>query len=406
VFPVADRVRNRIYVKGNVNAPGTIGLSQGMTVADALKLAGGVKENTYLGEVLVTRMKPDSSLLQLRAKLRDTTGAVVNDFALQENDEIRVFSTTEFRPDRYVAINGAVRKSGQFPYRQGMTVRDLVLEAGGLDQSAFLNEARIARLPADRTTGVTAREFIIPLDSSYLFERDRAGNYFGPPGLPAPMGPSPDVVLKPYDNVLILRQPNWQLQRTVAVTGEVRFPGRYSLVTKSERLSDLLKRAGGLTPEGYANGVTFFRTTDSVGRIGIELPNVLEDPKSPDNLLLQDGDSIYIPRFSAIVRVQGQVNSPVAVTYVPGKNLDYYIRAAGGATIKADVGRAYVTQPNGKVDAKTHHFLIPDYVPKPKPGSVVVVPERVGGPGRDPVALAGALTGLLSSLVAIALALR
>lgn len=407
VFPVTAHVRNRVYVRGNVNAPGTIGLSTGMTVSEALRLAGGVKPNTYLGEVLVTRLQPDSSRTQLRATLRDTTGAVLNDFRLNEDDEIRVFSVTEFRPNRYVAVNGAVRKSGQVPYREGMTVRDLVLEAGGLEQSAYLNEARIARLPADRSAGVTAREFTVPLDSSYLFERGRDGRYSGPPGLPAPAGPSPEVVLQPYDNVLILRQPNWELQRTVAVTGEVRFPGRYSLVAKSERISELLRRAGGLTPEGYANGVTFFRTRDSIGRVGIELPNVLTNAKSPDNLLLQDGDSIFIPRYSAIVRVQGAVNSPVAVTYVAGEDLNYYIRASGGASLKADVGRAYVTQPNGKVDAETQRFLIPDYIPKPQPGSTVYVPVKdATANGLDPFALIGSLTGVLSSLVAVVALLR
>src|SRR6185312_1161852 len=101
----------------------------------------------------------DSTRQQLRATLRDSSGAVVNDFPLHEDDNITVYSVTGFRPVRYVAINGAVRKSGQFPYREGMTLRDLVLEAGGLEQSALLNEARIARLPDDRSGPVTAREF-------------------------------------------------------------------------------------------------------------------------------------------------------------------------------------------------------------------------------------------------------
>jgi protein involved in polysaccharide export with SLBB domain len=287
-----------------------------------------------------------------------------------------------------------------------MTVRDLVLQAGGLEQSALLNEARIARLPESRTGAQTAREFSIPLDSSYLFERGANGQYAGPPGLPAPAGPTPDVQLKPYDNVLVLRQPGWELQRTVMVSGEVRFPGRYTLLNKNEHISDILKRAGGLTPEGYANGVTFYRRSSAIGRIGIELPDVLKDPGNRDNLLLVDGDSLYIPRFNAVVRVQGAVNSPVAVTYQPGKDLNYYIRAAGGATRKADVGRAYVTQPNGKVDAEAPRFLIPDYVPKPLPGSVVFVPEASGAPGVSVLATLGSLAGVASSLVAVIALLR
>ena len=406
VFPVATRVRNRVTVRGNVNMPGTIGLTPGMTVASALKLAGGIKPDTYLGEVLITRLNPDSTRQQLRATLRDSTGAVVNDFPLREDDNLTVYSVTSFRPIRYVAINGAVRKSGRYPYREGMTVRDLVLEAGGLEQSALLNEARIARLPEDRTGTVTAREFSVPLDSSYLFERGPSGEYAGPPGLPASSGPTPDVQLKPYDNVLILRQPGWELQRTVTVAGEVLYPGKYTLLNKNEHISDVLKRAGGLTPEGYANGVTFYRPFNNIGRIGIELPEVLKDPKSRDNLLLVNGDSLYIPRYNAVVRVEGAVNSPVAVTYSPGEDLNYYIRAAGGATRKADVDHAYVTQPNGKVDAESQRFLIPDYIPKPKPGSVVFVPQNDGTSGTSALALLGSLTGVASSLLAVIALLR
>ncbi len=405
VFPVASRVRNRVTVQGNVNTPGTIGLTPGMTVSSALKLAGGIKPDTYLGEVLITRLNPDSTRQQLRATLRDSTGAVVNDFPLREDDNLTVYSVTSFRPVRYVAINGAVRKSGQFPYREGMTVRDLILEAGGLEQSALLNEARIARLPEDRTGSVTATEFTVPLDSSYLFERGPNGQYAGPPGLPASSGPTPDVQLKPYDNVLILRQPGWELQRTVTVAGEVRFPGKYTLLDKNEHISDVLKRAGGLTPEGYANGVTFYRRSGNIGRIGIELPGVLKDPHDRDNLLLVDGDSLYIPRYNAVVRVEGAVNSPVAVTYSPGKDLNYYIRAAGGATSKADVGHSYVTQPNGKVDAESARFLIPDYVPKPKPGSTVFVPVN-DGTGTSILSLLGSFAGVASSLVAVIALLR
>jgi len=407
VFSVASRVRNRIFVRGDVWSPGSQGIAPGMRVSDALKLAGGVKPDVYLGQVLITRTLPDSTRQQLRAALRDTTGAVINDLLLQEDDEIRVFSVSEFRPTRYVAINGAVRKSGQFPYREGMTIRDLALLAGGLDQSAYLNEAEVARLPVDRAGGVTARTFRVPLDSSYLFERGPDGKYLGPPGLPAPSGPSPEVTVEPYDNVLILRQPNWELQRTAVIAGEVKYPGRYSLRTKTEKITDLITRAGGLTPDAYANGVTFYRTRNGVGRIGIELPDVLRNAKSLDNLPLQDGDSLFIPRYNAVVNVQGAVNSPVSVTYSPGKSLEYYIRAAGGPSRKADVGRAYVTQPNGKVEARQSRFLLPDGIPKPSAGSTVYVPER--DPSDRPLDFlqgAGAIAQIAGSLIALVIALR
>jgi polysaccharide export outer membrane protein len=407
VFSVASRVRNRIYVRGDVWSPGSQGIAPGMKVSDALRLAGGVRPDVYLGQVLITRTQPDSSKIQLRAALRDTTGAVINDIPLQEDDEIHVFSTSEFRPTRYVAINGAVRKSGQFSYREGMTVRDLVLLAGGLDQSAYLNEAEVARLPENRAGGVTATTFRVPLDSSYIFERGPDGKYLGPPGLPAASGPNAEVVVQPYDNVLVLRQPNWELQRTAVVAGEVRYPGRYSLKTKTEKITDLIARAGGLTADAYANGVTFYRARNGVGRIGIELPDVLKNSRSLDNLPLQDGDSLYIPRYNSVVAVQGAVNSPVSVTWAPGKTIEYYVRAAGGPSRKADMKRAYVTQPNGKVEAAQSHFLLPDGAPEPRAGSTVYVPER--DPADRPFDLltsAGSIASILATLVTLVIAIR
>jgi protein involved in polysaccharide export with SLBB domain len=376
VFPVTNRVRNRITVLGDVWTPGQQGFTPGMRLSDAIERSGGTKPDVYLGQILVTRLLPDSTRIQLRSSFRDSTGAVANDFELNEDDEIRIFSVAEFRPLRWVSISGAVRKSGRVKYREGMTLRDLVLLAGGLEQSAYLNEAEIARLPENRSAGVTAHTIRVSLDSTYLFERGPGGKYLGPPGIPAPESKAPEVELQPYDNVLILRQPNWELQRTVVIGGEVKFPGRYTLLSKKERLSDVIERAGGLTDYAYAGGVSFYRNEKHLGRIGVDLARVMEDESFRDNLILQDGDSLYIPAYTGVVNVAGAVNSPVAVAYVPGADLDYYVSAAGGASRVADTKRAYVRQPNGKVESVHRRFLLPDGVPQPGPGSMVFVPER------------------------------
>jgi protein involved in polysaccharide export with SLBB domain len=401
VFAVADRVRNRITIEGDVWTPGPVGFAPGMTVSQALKMAGGVKPDVYIGEILITRLRSDSTRVQLRTALHDTTGTVTNDLALNEDDIIHVFSSSEFRPARYVAIAGAVKKSGRFPFREGMTLRDLVLLAGGLQEKAFLKEAELARLPEDRSGGRLATTIRVPLDSSYLFERSPDGKYLGPPGVPAPSGNMPEMLLKPYDNVLIMEQPDWNLQRTVTLSGEVRFPGTYALIAKTERLSDVLARAGGLTDQAYADGVVFHRKKGSLGRIGIDLGRVLRDPHFRDNLILEDGDSIFLPQFSAVVDVRGAVSSPVAVAFVPGKDLNYYISAAGGLTRKAEGGRSYVVQPNGKVESISHRFLLPDGMPTPRPGSVVVVPEKDLSDRRDYTALAAAAAQVAASLVAV-----
>jgi polysaccharide export outer membrane protein len=405
VFAVSRVVRNRVVVHGNVWAPGPQGIEPGRTTIEAaLRAAGGIKPDTYLGRILVSRLQPDESRIQLRAALQDTTGRVIGDFPLQENDQITVFSVTEFREPRFVAISGAVRDGGRFEYREGMTVRDLILLAGGLRESALLNEAEIARLPQDRTQGRTATTFRVPLDSSYIFARGLDGRYLGPPGLPGPSGPTPEQPLLPYDNVLILRQPDWELQRNVSVQGEVQYPGKYALQTKSERISDVIRRAGGLTNEAYADGIVFVRTANDVGRIGIELPRVLRNARERDNLILQDGDSIFIPRYSGVVDITGAVNSPLAVAYVPGRDLAWYVRAAGGPTAQADLGRAYVTQPNGKVEAAVKRRFLPDEQPTPRPGSVIFVPLRDQSE-RDSLtafnATVAAVSSALGGLIAI-----
>lgn len=401
VFAVADRVRNTISVTGNVWSPGPQGWTPGMRIADAVRLAGGPKPDVYLGQLLVTRMRPDSSQIQLRAAFRDSTGVVLNDFPLLEDDLIEVFALTEFRPDRYVAIGGAVRDGGRFPYRLGMTMRDLVLLAGGLQESAYLQEAEIARLPEDRTGNTTAITMRVPLDSTYLFERRAGQTYLGAPGLPASPSGAPEVELKPYDNVLILQQPNWELQRVVTIAGEVRFPGQYALKSRNDRIADLIERAGGVTSEAYPEGTVFIRSKGEVGRVALDVPQAMKKRKSPDNLLLVDGDQITVPQRSSVVTVRGAVNAPNVVAHVAGRDIDYYIDQAGGAARNADKKRAFITQPSGKRETKSRLGVSP----KPLPGALVVVPERSPEDRVNWVQILSAVAPILASLAAVVIAL-
>ena len=347
-------------------------------------------------------MQRDSSRVQLRAVLRDLSGAAYNDLPLQEDDEIRVFAVTTFRPERYVAIGGAVRRGGRFKYRDGMTLRDLVLLADGPTEGALLTEAEIARLPESRANGATATTVRVALDSTYLFGREIGGRGFVP-GVATASSGAPEAVLRPYDNVLILRQPDFELQRTVFVGGEVRFPGRYALRRKTERLSDLIGRAGGLTSEGYADGVVFYRSRSNTGRIGIDLPNVLRNQQARDNFVLQDGDSVLVPSYNPVVRVVGAVNAPSSVAFVPGRNIDYYVRAAGGPARDADEGRAYVRQPNGKFESKRKRFfLLPTSVPEVRAGAEVTVPTRSAfdaNGAATSIALFAQIAGTLAAVI-------
>jgi protein involved in polysaccharide export with SLBB domain len=405
VFPVSSRARAVVSVIGNVWVEGPVGFTPGMRLADALRLAGGPKPDVFLGDVLVSRLQPDSSRIQLRSALADSTGQPIDNLQLAEDDEIKVFSRTNFRSDRFVTIAGAVRKPGRIVFNDGMTLRDAVLLADGLREDAYLSAAEVARLPVNRSEGQVATTIKVPLDSTYIFDRDRNGKYIGPPGLPAPASGAPSFSLEAFDNVLILQQPQWELQRVVTLTGQVQFPGRYALLTRSERLSDLLARAGGVTRESYPAGVEFFRSGE--GRIGVDLPQVLANPAYNDNVILAGGDSIHIPEYSPVVRVKGAVNAPLAVTYVPGKNLDFYVGAAGGYARDADIGRTFVQQPSGKVESVHRRFLLADGKPTPLAGAVIEVPSK--DPNRPPsnlLPLLGTLATVIASLATVIIVAR
>ena len=406
VLSIAARIRNRIAVTGSVFQPGAQGFTPGMRLSDALRNAGGVQPDTYLGEVLIARLRSDSTRMQLRAMLADTLGHVVNDLTLQEDDSITVFSVSSFRPDRFVSIGGAVRLGGTFPWREGMTLRDLVLQALGLVESADLKAAEIARLPANRDGGTTAVTIRVPLDSTYLFERKENGEYVGPPGVAAPASGAPEFLLKPYDNVLILRQPNWELQRTVVVQGEVRYPGTYALVRKSERLSDIIARAGGLTDEAYPEATVFSRAQYNLGHIGVDLPTALRRYDSADNLILRDGDTVNVRQYLSIVAIRGAVNQPTNVAWVRGKDIAYYINAAGGVARTGDEDRAYVLQPNGKYEATKTHFLLPASLPRPQAGAVVTVPVLDPADKKDFTTVAAQIGQIFAGLATIFILLK
>lgn len=405
VFAVNDRIGRRVAVAGDVWTPGSMGFTAGMHLSDAVRLAGGIKPDAYLGQVLVARLRgADSTRVQLHSAFADSTGRPTDDIALREDDEIRVFSVTDFRRAPYVAITGAVRRPVRMPYREGMTLRDLVMLAGGLDERAYLGEAEIARLPASREGGRLAETERVPLDSSYLLVREQ--HRFVQQGSAPRPAPPRDVVLAPFDNVLILAQPDWDRPRHVTITGEVRFPGTYTLTNKQDRLSDVLQRAGGPTRAAYADGIVFYRHEGRVGRVGVDLGRVLRDAEYRDNLVLQDADSIHLPPFSGIVEVQGAVNAPRGVAYVPGADLNYYMHAAGGPSRTAEPGRAYVTQPDGSVESIVERSLRPDVIPVPRPGSVVVVTERDVTDRTDNVARFAVVAQIIGGLVTLVAILR
>jgi len=410
VFGVARRVRDRVAVQGNVWLPGTYQFARGMTLSDVIRAAGGLKPDTYLERALILRLFPDSTRHLVHADLTGMRpsgealgagnapqaaagpdiGRPVQDPELQEFDEISVFSRTSFRPERQVFIYGSVQRPGPFVFRDSMTLRDLVIQAGGLRDEAYLLEAEIARVADSSGGSRLATIQKVPLDSTYVL--DATGHLVRPTSA---RGAEPS--LAPYDNVFIRRVPGFDLPRNVVMSGEVRFPGRYALTRIDERLLDVVVRAGGITERGYGRGAQFYRTEGRAGRVGIDLERVLRDSRHRDNLVLFAGDSLYVPRYQSVVVVEGAVNSPVAVAYAPNQSAGYYVDRAGGFARRADKRRTYVVQMNGTVMRRSATVF---------PGARIVVPEIPVGEtgtnwGQIITLIAGTATSLLTTLVVV-----
>lgn len=408
VYSVSETERNYVEIEGSVYLPGRFGLEPGLTLSSLVARAGGMQPATYAGRAHISRLSRVDQTRRILSVIlpRDSASPWLEDPLLEDRDSVVVYNRLEMRPTRTVVIDGAVNFPAIVPWRDGMTLRDLILEARGLAPGAWLDSAEIARLPADRSRGQLATTIRVPLDSTYLFDRDTLGRNIGPPGLSFRPSGAPEVALAPWDNVLIFRQPDFEFQRTVLIQGEVRFPGMYSLRTKNDRLVDLIARAGGLTPQAYAAGIRFVRTVDSVGRLDVDYPRAQREPGSAHDVLLLPGDSIVVPEYQPSVRIEGAVNSPGSVLWERGKPLDYYIGAAGGVRENGNRDRTSVRQANGRTETRRGGFLfLAGSDPTPMPGATVTVPFKPDRPTRDTTTLIAAIATMIASTASVLVAL-
>ena len=209
--------------------------------------------------------------------------------------------------------------------------------------------------------------------------------------------------LKPYDRIFVRRIPDFELPRTVTVSGQVRFPGEFALERKDTRLREVIARAGGVTRTAFAEGFRLFRNGSLVN---IELPGVLGRADHRDNLVLMPGDSMVVPEYDPVVTVQGAVTSPSTVLYRPGAGLGYYINNAGGYARNADEGRVSVRYANGSARVKKGGFLFFGSSPKPGPGSTVFVPDKPESQGFDLRGLVADLVGIAASVATVILVIE
>lgn len=397
IAAIRGEVRNTVRLDGAVWRPGSFVWRPGLRAWDIIREAQGLTPSAYRSRAHITRRNLRDSTLILLSFSLDTleSGQPVENPELEEFDAVRVYDVA--RPENRfpVSIGGEVYDGLSLDYREGMTLRDLVIQAGGLRPTADL-QVEIARLvaPEERPSGRVVELIHVPLDSSFVLSEEVVRRYLG--YRDSLLRATQNTVaarfqLQPFDIVTVRRIPDFTPPRAVVVTGEVRYPGRYVLQQRNERLSDVIRRAGGLTAYGYAAGFRLYRNGSPVA---IRLERALRGGAVEDNPVLESGDSLHVPEFEATVVVQGAVTSPTTVLYRRGAGLGHYIENAGGYARQADAGRVAVRYANGETRVRRRFLFFFRSSPEPGPGSVVTVPARDTSDRFD-------LRGFLSDVIQI-----
>lgn len=412
--PVKDR---RVNLSGAVVRPKLYDLAGDEDLIDVLAAGGGFAPDANRQRLTVFRVVQPAdresvrsdriaidlalSMSQDQRDMNHLGGVIVPPVGLQDGDSIVVDTVPALTDGLHVTIVGSVQQPGIFPWRDGMTLRDLVLLARGPTIGADLREAEVSRLPEDRSNGRVADLLRVPMDSSYLSAASQTGGIVGAAGISFPAaGSSPEFVLRPLDAVQISQQPEFRSFGSIVVTGEVAVPGRYTLSTTRDRVSDVISRAGGILESGHVEAARLIRSQGDLGRIDLDLAAVLANPDATNNVLLQPDDSLHIPEYSPTVVVEGAVNSPVTVLWREGQNFHHYIEAAGGFRVDADEGRTSVRLASGLAQTRSK-FLFWSSYPTPDAGSTIIVPAKDPTDRFDKVQFTSNVVAILGSLATL-----
>lgn len=392
VYSVTDELRNMVTIVGEVRRPGTYAWAAGTTLGDVVDRASGMTEAAYLGRAHVFRLDPATGSRRLvSAPLEADLRGVM----LAERDSIVIYSRDSLRPAERVTIGGQVQEPGEYRLTEGATVNDIILRAGGYADGAWQLEAYVARpsRTAERTVE-TAQTFRVPLAAARADAAD---------GAPAWVPAADEFVLRNGDHVEIRRAPGYEEPRTVVVTGEVVLPGTYVLASREDRVSRLLAEAGGLTSDAQASGLHVVRDGQAVAA---DAAAALSRAGSVDDLVLQDGDTVRVPRFDPTVLVTGAVvHDSTRVVYRPGMDVDDLVAAAGGYRSDADRGRVTVTYQNGQRGTVQRLALQRDRPPEARPGSTIHVPERAGA-ATNWTTVISQLVGAVGAIATLIIALN
>ena len=390
VGTILDRYANRVELKGSVFRPGMYALSSDLnTVKDLVNAAEGLMEDAYTTRVILYREGPNLQLEVIPLDLGAIMAGRAEDIALRRNDMLVIPSIQEMEDRGTLTITGMVARPGTFPYADNTTIEDIIVMAGGLIRGASTARIDVSRRindPSALKSGIeTAELFSFDLQDGLVVNGKKG------------------FLLEPYDIVEVRRSPQYQTQRRVQVNGEVQFGGGYTLQVKNERLSDLVRRAGGVTKHAYLRGAHLTRKmsedeiaarnealrlaattqggngSDSISMaklmtatrytVGIELDKALANPGSSADLVLQEGDELFIPEMNNTVKISGDVMFPNTVVFQEGKKLKYYIEQAGGYGSQAKKSKAFIVYMNGTVARAKGNAPI-------EPGCHIVIPSK------------------------------
>ncbi len=395
VGKILERFENRVTIKGSVFREGDFAIESGVnTVKELIKKAEGLKEDAFMNRATINRRKEDNDVTVIAFDLGELMRGEIADIPLKREDVITIRNIKSLREKRVITISGEVNKVGKFDYVDGLTIADVVVLANGFTDAASNSKIELSRRVKNDTTGLTSEQnvriesFEIDKDLKITTEDAR-------------------VILQPFDRIYVRKSPRYENQKYVFIEGEVKYPGAYTIKDKTQRITDLIALAGGLKVGAFPKGATFNR--DST-KIAIDLSIILQVPAVTENVLLLDGDRLFIPRELQTVKLSGELLNPISVAYRPNQSVKDYISQAGGFTEKALKRKVYVKYANGFSD-RTKTFLFFTTYPKVEQGSEIIVPaERDDLSNKlstgERIAILGGLSSLSLVIISIVNALK
>ena len=382
VGKILDRFTNRVEIQGAVFREGEYQLEKNKTLSELIQNAEGLMGDAYMERAIIYRTLPDYTVKTIPVNLRELMqDPDEQDIELKKDDVVQISSIFDLQEDYNVVISGEVNAGGTFPYRDDMTVKDLIFMADGFTSSAAEYNVEVARRITDTGQGQTLDQ-IADIYNLEINEDLSLSN------------PDLEFKLEPFDQVFVRRSPSYMNQRSVQIKGQVLYPGTYVMDTRNFRISDLIRKAGGLTEYSYPEGASLTRNfkgledaafsedstlsgnaRETISQVGIELREILRNPKSELDLLMYSGDVLEVPQQMQTVNIQGEVLFPINARFESGKGFKKYINSAGGFTEKANKRKGYIVYANGEVD-RIRQFLFFRNYPDVKPGSMIYIPPK------------------------------